>query len=212
MGAIIGFEKRVIYTSNSEWEDVVKNAIVVARHMAKEDFENGFIVGLEKERRGFFSGYCPDFDRLFRTRVEKIFWASCFFELSRWLCIGKLPHEEARSPARRVFIAYWCGDLLRHLLNREAGECVFFDHDTQLLRQMFDSRMDDEACQKIRRNEWQKLLDEADGRGVLTAEVNYAGWLRCPFCKRAFTTNDLAAWDGERHKICLTRVNLVPKI
>lgn len=212
MGAIIGFDENTIFTTNGEWEDVVADVIVVARSLAQNEAEQGFVASMEgAQRHGFFSGYCPNFHDLCPSREAKIFWASCFLELARWLCEGKMRHRFAWSPTRRVFIAYWCGDVLKRLLHREPGTFELNDHDSILYSKVFEVRTDSDAVHKIEQEEWQRRLAEADERGQFTAELNEHGWAQCPFCERSLSPEYPASWDGERHRVCLSRVQLVHK-
>jgi uncharacterized protein YjbI with pentapeptide repeats len=60
------------------------------------------------------------------------------------------------------------------------------------------------------RNEEARQDVIAAKRGVLDAQVRPDGWITCPYCGRKFTTHSEASWDGEKHRQCRTRLNLVP--
>jgi len=132
MGAIISIDKRWIKISNGSCAKMFDDAITLAKHHARSPLENEYISRLEYERKGFYAGYCPDFDGLFPSLDEKKFWLRCFYDAGRWLCDGRLenPPNCESSPALWIFHTYWCGDLIRELIRREDRDWIQDDEDS----------------------------------------------------------------------------------
>lgn len=138
MGAIIGIEDKfkAIKISNGAWEIVVDNVLAVARERASTEAEREYVGRLEREREGFYPGYCPDFERMFPSDEERAFWCGCFRDAARWLCVGKLPNRlAAGSPAMSVFHSYWCAELLTDLIKRAEYHGAVVDEDSTLREQ-----------------------------------------------------------------------------
>ena len=138
MGASIGIDNRPKYItiSNGAWDIVVDSVLAVAREKAQTDIEREYVAGLEREKEGFYPGYCPDFERMFPTDRERAFWCVCFRDAARWLCIGKLPNRLwAGSPAISVFHLYWCAELLTDLLRGNEYGGAVVDEDARLREQ-----------------------------------------------------------------------------
>jgi hypothetical protein len=119
--------------SNGAWEIVVDAVLAVGRQKAQTETQREYVGRLEREKEGFFPGYCPDFERMFPTNEERAFWCGCFRDAARWLCIGKLPNRLwAGSPAISVFHLYWCAQLLLDLLKRAEFPGPITDEDSTL--------------------------------------------------------------------------------
>jgi len=53
-------------------------------------------------------------------------------------------------------------------------------------------------------------LEEIDAeRGVMQATTNAHGWVRCPHCETRFRKHVTTSWDGERHRSCGTRLEII---
>jgi hypothetical protein len=145
MSACVGVGQREIRMSNGSWELVVENVLVVAREKARTDLHRSSIARLDEEQKAFYPGYNPDFERLFPTHEERAFWAMCFRDVGRWLCIGKLPNQLwGGSPALCVFYTYWCAELLSGLLRNakiDFDYAAYWDEDTQLRVQAREEEM-----------------------------------------------------------------------
>lgn len=207
MGAIVGIDDRVIYTTNYEWERAAHDAITVGEVIASDESERSMVRRFAKSQEGLFSGYCPNFDRLFPSNAEKRFWIRCFLDTAQWIQLGRIPHGEPESAARRIFIAYWCGDILRALIRRVDDAPPPEDQDSVcILKTKGPEGLVDYS--DMQQRYWAKRRIEADDRGVLEAETLPDGRIRCAYCQRIFTRSDEHSWDGERHRDCLTRLKI----
>ena len=151
MGATVGVGGRWINMTNGSWEAVVDNALAVARERADSDLRREYVARLERQKEGFFPGYCPDFEDLFPTDDERTFWCVCFRDAGRWLCTGRLKNPLwGGSPALAVFHVYWCAELLLSLLRASGSTVPLLDEDT-LLRE--EARKADSEAYRVRHEE-----------------------------------------------------------
>ncbi len=207
MGAIVGIDDRVIFTTNWEWECAGNDALIVAKAIATTPPEQSFVEKFEQSQRGLFSGYCPDFERLFPSLIEQKFWVRCFRDAARWLQLGRIPNEGPDSAARRIFIAYWCADILKALVYRLDDIWIADDEDSLLRFNTRGAESVDEY-RDMQRRCWAKRQSEADDRGVIKADLLPDGRVACPYCLRRFSLTDEHSWDGERHRDCLTKLEI----
>ena len=135
MSAVVGIGEKFIIMSNSSWIGVIGDALLVAQSYSLSPIELKFIESLQQETEGFFPGYCPEFDSLFKSIEEKKFWCKCFRDVGRWLCLGKISHDyDDTSPAQRIFHTHWCAELLSDLIRKEDITWIVDDEDG-LIRQ-----------------------------------------------------------------------------
>jgi hypothetical protein len=65
-------------------------------------------------------------------------------------------------------------------------------------------------CNKMSRSFEKKRVWCESQVGELDARLNSKGFVRCPFCRKTFSSESSSSWDGSRHVSCGVRLHLVP--
>src|SRR6185436_11322276 len=142
MSAFVHIGEKGIRMSNGSWEQVVDDALTVAKALATKPHELEFITELNKRAEAFFSGYAPDLAEIFPADQQRMFWAMCFREAGRWLHLGKLDNPlRAGTPALQIFYSYWCAYLLEDSLVGSKTESIYLDEDSRLRQAAYEQHM-----------------------------------------------------------------------
>jgi hypothetical protein len=183
MGAIISLNNRWIKISNGSCEKVFDDAITVAKHHASSDVEIGYLARLEDQRKGFFTGYCPDLDALFPSVAEKKFWVRCFYDAGRWLHEGRLenPPGGGSSPAMWIFNTYWCAELLCELIGREDRDWTLNDEDTLLRAKERERYLEAYRIKHEAATAKSKVEQQEEMKSRALRDIKYAS-RHCPDC------------------------------
>jgi hypothetical protein len=179
MSATITLDERWIDLSNASLDQLFADVIMVGKELAQTELEREYVQRLTE----VYPGFSPDLGGLFPTLDEKKFWANCFFEASRWHCVGRIQcwPDSGVSQARWVFQTYWCADALSRFIYRHDRTWRRSDTD-YVLGLAADERHREEYARKheaAMAKECEERIEEAKQRALRDAK--YAS-RNCPEC------------------------------